>query len=201
MEITWHGNTCFTFKEKGVALIVNPDKESGKLKGDIILSSLKELPPVDGNPKIFNAPGEYEIKNIPIIGFRAWTKSKSKEEEEGVGGDPTILFFFEIGEVKVCHLGALGHVLTSEMVKEIGDVDILLVPGGKENNLSAKKAVEIIEAIDPKAVIPMGNGNLKEFMEELGAEKVEALDNFSIKSASDLPADKRTYVLLNRTAP
>lgn len=199
MDITWHGNTCFTFRDKGVTLVVNPDKDSGQHKADVVLTSLKgDIPAIDGDPRIFNTPGEYEVKGVPILGFRAWTKSKTKEEEEG-GSEPTIIFFFEMNDIKVCHLGDLGHVLTSEMVKEIGDVDILLVQGGKSSNLVGKKAVEVIESIDPKAVIPMGTGNLEEFLQDLGAEKVEGMDTFSIKAVSELPSDKRMYILLKKS--
>ena len=118
MEIKWHGNTCFTIKNKGKILVINPYKEAGKLKGDVVLSSLKEDPiEIEGAIKVFDLPGEYEVKNIPIIGFRAWTKSRTTEEKEGKG-EGTIIFYFEMGGVKFCHLGDLGHVLTSDMVNQ-----------------------------------------------------------------------------------
>lgn len=198
MEITWHGNSCFVFKEKGATVVINPDKEAGELKGDLVLSSLENTSAeVKGEPKIFDWPGEYECRGIPIIGFQAWTKSRSKEEEEGQG-EQTIIFYFEINDIKICHLGSLGHILTSEMVNKIGDVDILMVAVGKDSNLNDKKALEVIEAIDPRVVIPMGDENPGASLKEIGSEPVEAENSFEIKSASELPDDKRKYVVLNR---
>lgn len=199
MEITWHGNTCFTFRGKKSKLVINPDGGSGDLTADVVLSSLKKgLVDVKDALKVFDWPGEYEMKDMPIIGFRAWTKSKSKEEKDGEQGENTIIFYFEIDEIKCCHLGGLGHVLTSDMVQQIGDVDVLMVDMGENSNLNAKKADEIIEAIEPRAVIPMGEGSFTKALKEFGADKVEAQDKFTIKSSSELPEDKRTYIVLNK---
>lgn len=199
MEITWHGNTCFTFKEKGTKVVVNPDKDAGKLKGDIVLSSLGEsTAEVEDSYKIFDWPGEYEAREIAIVGFQAWTKAKSKDEEGGAG-DATIIFFFEIGGIRVCHLGALGHTLTSDMVNQLGDIDILIIDATKNGNLGSKKATEVMESIDPKVVIPMGEGDLEGNLKELGAESTEAIETYDVKSASALPVDKREYVLLKKS--
>jgi L-ascorbate metabolism protein UlaG (beta-lactamase superfamily) len=199
MEISWHGNTCFTVKDKGIAVVINPDKSAGKLSGDVVLSSLSETIKIDGDPIVFDWPGEYEVKSVPIIGFQAWTKSKSKEEDEGTAGDPTIIFYFEVNGVKFCHLGDLGHVLTSETVKQVGDVDILMINGGKDGNLGNKKAVEVLEAIDPRVVMPMGDGEHNGLLKELGASEVENLDKFILKSSSELPDDKRKFVVLKKS--
>jgi L-ascorbate metabolism protein UlaG (beta-lactamase superfamily) len=200
MKITWHGNTCFTLKDKDAELVINPDKEAGKLKGDVVLSSLKngELSEVEGARKVFTWPGEYEIKNITIIGFQAWTKSRSKEEEEGKAGEDTVIFYFEIGGIKVCHLGELGHILTGEMVKQIGNVDVLMMNIGGKSNLDSKKASEIIESIDPRVLIPMGDSDFKVALKNLGADNIEELEEFTVKSTSELPEEKRLYIILKK---
>lgn len=199
MEITWHGNTCFTLKEKKTRIVINPDKKAKNLKGEIVLHSLKEEPAkIEGALKMFTHPGEYEVRDIPITGFQAWTKSKSKEEEEGRAGDSTIIFYFEMGGIKIGHLGELGHVLTSEMVKQIGDVDILMIDLGDKSNLNIKKAREVVESMEPRILIPMGEGDIKEALKELGSNGVEAIEKYEIKSRSELPEDKRLYVLLKK---
>ena len=198
MDITWHGNTCFTVKGKNVTLTLNPDKDAGKLKGELVLSSIKDPVEVEGAKKVFDWPGEYEASDVPIVGLQAWTKSKSKEEEEGQEGDSTLIFYFEVEGMRVCHLGELGHVLTAEMVNDIGDVDVLLIKAGSESNLSAKKAAEVVEEIDPRVLIPMGDGNFEEIIKELGISNVEPEEKFSIKSSSELPDDRREYVILKK---
>ena len=201
MEITWHGNTCFTCREKaGLSVVINPNKEAKNLQGEVILASDPESIPVEGSKKTFDWPGEYEISDIPIVGFQAWTQSRSKEEETGKSGEKTIIFCFQVDGIKICHLGELGHILTSDMVKEIGDVDVLMIKVGKNTNLDLKKAIEVIEAIEPRIVIPMGENNSQDsLLKELGGDKVEIQDKFTIKSVTELPDDHMRWVVLNKS--
>lgn len=189
MEITWHDNTCFVVREKNISLIIDPHKSSGKLAGNIVLSGRGDAEPVAGAEKLFNWPGEYEIKDIPIRAIPVGTKE---------GASDTLIFCFAINEVKFCHLGELGHVPSSEIIKEIGDVDVLMIKIGKNSNLSAKQVTEIIEGIEPRAVIPMGENIAAGALKDIGAEKVETRDKFTLKSASDLPDEEMQYVVLSK---
>ena len=200
MDITWHGNTCFTFKSKNATLVTNPDKSiKSPLTGEIIISSLGDettLAEVGENEKVFNWPGEYEVAEIPIVALPAWTKSKSKEEK-GDKGDRTIIFCFEMDQIKVCHLGALGHKLTTEMLDEIGDVDVLLVPVGEGSNLKSK-AEEVIDQIDPRIVLLMGNSDPSKHVKEINAQITRKEEKLTITSTSQLPEDKREYIVLKK---
>lgn len=200
MEITWHNNSCFTIKNKDTTFVINPDSKAGRLKGDFVLSSLapkEAMSVVEGSTRTFDWPGEYEIKDVPIVGFSAWTQSKSKEEE-GHKGEKTIIFRFQVDGIKICHLGELGHTLTSDMLKEIGDVDVLMIRVGKNSNLEAKKASEIIEGIEPRIIIPMGDEDLEGALKGVWADKVETMDKFVIKSKAELPEDKTRCIVLNK---
>lgn len=187
MEITWHGNQCFKFKGKKASLIINPQPDATNSSADIVLNG----------PGGIDWPGEYEIKEVAIAVFQAWTSGKSGEEK-GEKGEETLIFYFKIDGIKFCHLGGLGHVLTSEMVNKIGDVDVLFIDAGTNSNLSAKKALEVIEAIEPKALIPMGEGSFSALLKELGAPDVATEQKITLKSAADLPIDKRSYFLLEK---
>lgn len=185
MEIIWHGNTCFTFKSKNADVVVNPTPEAGKLKGDMVISNLgSEHAPVDGSARTFDWPGEYEMKEIPILGLQA--------------PGETVIYCFEIEGIKICHLGELSENLTSEMIKSIGEVDLLLIKAGEGTNLSIKHATEIIEEIEPRMIMGMGEGSIEKELKDLGADKVEVLDKFTIKSSSELPEDHRKYIALNK---
>jgi len=200
MEITWYGKKCFRVKGKGVSVLTNPYKVATKLQGDIVLFSSEnhEEIEMDETTKMFDWPGEYEVKGIPIAAFPAWTKSKSKEEAEGQKGEPTLIFTFEVEGIRICHLGDLGHVLSSETVKQIGDIDVLLINVGDGSNMDNKKALEVLEAIDPRVVVPMGAENPKDHLKELGADIIEEKDELLVKSKSELPDDKRLYVVLKK---
>ena len=90
---------------------------------NLVLSSIGEnISEVEGMEKLFDWPGEYESNSIPVNGFAAWTKSKTEESKEKA--EETIIFCFQVSGIKFCHLGELGHKLTSDMINEIGDVDV-----------------------------------------------------------------------------
>jgi len=194
MEITWHKDTCFTIKGKKVSVVTDPIKDASTLKGEIVLTGIADPAEVTNCVKVFDWPGEYEIQDVPISAFQAWTGSKSDEE---FSGDETLIFCFSVDDIRFCHLGNLGHSLTSEMVNEIGDVDVLMIKIGEGSNLSKKKALDIIEAIDPRLVIPMGGNGLVGALNEMGIEGAEQVDKLYIKKESDLPVDKMRYVVLS----
>ncbi|MCK9186773.1 MBL fold metallo-hydrolase [Candidatus Gracilibacteria bacterium] len=180
MEIIWKGNSSFEVKGKNASVAV----DSGEIG---VLESGKS----------FTWPGEYEVKGVPISTITAWTKSKSKEETEGAKGDETLIIDFVVDGIRCCHLGKLGHILPSDVVNKIGDVDVLMIEFGAGTNLDNKKAIEIIESIEPRSVLAMGkNANAVAF-KEIGAEGVVPQNKFVIKSQSELPEDKRVYVLLS----
>ena len=212
MDIIWHGRSCFTIKGKNATVITDPYEDTGfkksKLKGDIIISNLSadevKLIPVEGEVKIFDFPGEYERKQVAIRGIQAWNMSKKEEETQKTESKKVTVFVFEIDGIKICHLGNIGHTLTSELIESIGSVDILLIPVGGKYTIDAKKAHEIIEEIEPRIVIPM---HYKTDGEKLDIEGCEAflkgvganpqpVEKFSVDSKTKLPQDHEEYVVL-----
>ena len=176
MEITWNDETSLSIKGKTALLLIDPDRQAGKLKGDVVLSSSEQLTAEEGQ-KVFNWPGEYEVKDIPIVAM---------ERENG------LIFCFEVEGIKMCHIGSLETPLSSDMVKEIGDVDVLMI-----NVEDGKKAMEAIEAIEPRVMIPIGYKSA-ESLKSVGATGLEVLDKFVIKSTTELPEDQMKCVVLSK---
>ena len=158
---------------------------------------------VEGEPRVFNWPGEYETGGIHFKGIHSFHNPKeSKEQKEN------IIFHYTWNGIRFCHLGGQGTKLTPEQLEKVGDVDVLFVPVGKKATLNAKKAKEIIEQIEPRVIIPMtyhteGNTDnldaLEPFLAEMGAKNVEPLDVFKVKR-SELPEENSKVVVINPTA-
>ncbi len=212
MDITWHGHSCFTIKGKKATIVVDPFSDKGfateKLKADIVLVSLvgtQKLLPVAGEPRTFDLPGEYEVKEVAMQGIQAWTQPKSEEEKKGEKSPKTTIFLMNFEELRICHLGSIGHTIPDEMIEKIGDVDILFVPVGGNDTLDAKKAHEVIEDIEPRIVIPMkffAEGEKTpyasvEALLKLSGSNPERKDVFSIANKAALPQEKTEYVVLN----
>lgn len=55
----------------------------------------------------------------------------------------------------ICHCGDLGHLLTEEQVKDIGNVDILMIPVGGKTTLNGQDAAKVMKQLNPTVTIPM----------------------------------------------
>lgn len=185
MEIRWHGKTCFSIDNKEAKVVTDPYEGAGKLKGNIVLSSNEGVDAVDkveGDPKIVDWPGEYEVSGVPVTAVKVVN---------------TNIFYFEVSGVKMCHMGDLAVVPASEVLKEIGDIDVLMIAVGEGMRLGNKQVMEIIENIDPKIVLAMGSESPAAALKSLGVDNVEPIDKLEIKSKSDLPVENMRYVALN----
>ena len=163
MRIKFIGHACFLItSESGVKIITDPYMKSPYIKyedikdeADIVLISHdhedhNNPKAVKGKPKIVKEIGETEIKGIKIKGIQSF-----HDTEKGKLRGKTIIYKFEVDGIKICHLGDLGHTLDEEKVKEIGEVDILLIPVGGTFTIGPDEAWEVVKALNPKIIIPM----------------------------------------------
>jgi len=65
------------------------------------------------------------------------------------------MLLFEVGGLRILHVGDLGHVLTDVQAKAVGPVDVLLIPVGGFFTIDAQQATEVVRQLNPKIVIPM----------------------------------------------
>jgi len=161
MEITFLGHSSFKLKGKTGSVVTDPfDPQMVGLKysgveGDIVTVSHEhddhnQVSLVKSVKKVISGPGEYEILGISILGFPSFHDDK----EGSVRGKNTI-YVFEIDGLRIAHLGDLGHALSEELVEDLGDIDILMVPVGGEYTIGPNEATNVVSAIEPTIVIPM----------------------------------------------
>lgn len=208
MTITWFGQACFRIEAKEGSILIDPfAKEIGlkppKIKDDLVLVTHEHMDHNavgEANPEAFiiRNPGEYENHGIAIRGIQTYHDNK-----EGVERGPNTVYTIKTEEMVLCHLGDLGHTLTDQQVEDIGDVDILMIPVGGVYTIDAKTAVEVINQIEPKIVIPMhyklpglgvGLEGSEKFVKELGLTP-EKTDKYKI-SKKLLPMEEMKLVML-----
>jgi L-ascorbate metabolism protein UlaG (beta-lactamase superfamily) len=66
-----------------------------------------------------------------------------------------IIFIIVADGIRVCHLGDLGHSLSDKEVKEIGQVDCLLIPIGGFYTIGPEEATAVADQLHPQLIIPM----------------------------------------------
>lgn len=157
-------------------------------------------------PVVFDWPGEYESKGVIVQAILAYDRPREKEEQKkDDGANRVLLFTIQMDGFKICHLSNLGHKLTTEMLENIGDVDVLLAPVGGTNCLDAKKAHEVIEQLDPRIVIPMYYkipglkvqlAELDLFLKEMGLHSPEKEKTLKLSTPSALPQEHTEFKIL-----
>ncbi|MBI4153455.1 MBL fold metallo-hydrolase [Candidatus Woesebacteria bacterium] len=161
MDITFLGHSSFKLKGKSGSVVTDPfDPQMVGLTyhsvdADIVTVSHdhndhNQISLVRNVKKVISGPGEYEILGISIIGF-----SSFHDDKEGSLRGKNTIYVFEIDGLRLSHLGDLGHNLSEELVEDLGDIDILMVPVGGEYTIGPDEATGVVQSIEPSIVIPM----------------------------------------------
>ena len=136
---------------------------------------------------------------VSIIGL-----SSFHDDAQGADRGKNTIYVFEIDEMRICHLGDLGHTLNEKLVEEIGDIDILMIPTGGEYTINSETAVAVVQGIEPRIIIPMHYGEgaestpgkaLKTFLKEAGEEKLTSVDKLTLKK-KDLEGKEAEVIVL-----
>lgn len=215
MDIYFLGHSSFKLKGKNATLITDPfsEKMTGlkfpKTEADIVTISHShedhnQSDLVSGNPYVVSNPGEYEIKNVSVFGIEAF-----HDDQKGAEKGKNTIFVIEMDKIRICHLGDLGHKLDERELEEVDGVDILMIPVGGSATVNAADAMQVVNQIEPKIVLPMHYNEeglnqqifgdlspLSSFLKEAG-EKIENLPKLTV-SFDSLPEEKQQIVVLER---
>ena len=134
MKVKWFGQAAFLFvSETGLRIIADPYDPAigyGDIAdaADVVTISHEHrdhnyIAGVGGKPQVLRGPGLQEAKGIQFKGISTF-HDKSQGGERG----SNTVFCFSLDGVRVCHLGDLGHLLSDEQIRDIGEVDLLLIP-------------------------------------------------------------------------
>lgn len=208
MDINWLGHSCFKIKGAQTTVITDPYSPDlgyslGQPTARIVTVSHQHsghayYQGIGGEPKVVAGPGEYDIGGVLIIGIATF-----HDGEEGRKQGKNTVYLIEVDEISICHLGDLGHVLTSEQVEAIGNVDVLLLPVGGVFTINAPMAVEVVRQLEPKIVLPMHyktvalNRELEpvsRLLKEMGVEEVNPQPKLSLSRAK-LPLSTQVFLL------
>ena len=208
MDVTWLGHGCFRLRGRAAAVITDPYPPAlglrlPKLESDLVTVSHEHRnhsyrQAVGKDPYVVDGPGEYEVAGVTVLGLPTFHDAQHGE----VHGRNTV-YVIELDEVRVCHLGDLGHALAADMLEAIGNVDVLLVPVGGGRTLDGAAAAEVVRQVEPRLVIPMHYAlpslktelaPVERFLKEMGVAEAEAQGRLTVQPSS-AEAETRVVVL------
>lgn len=157
----WHGHSCFELQGKTVTVVTDPFKGIGipepKAAADVVLVShghrdhnnVKPVLGKDGEV-LESFVGVKEVKGLTVKGVETF-----HDNSNGSRRGKNIVYTFGLDGVQFCHLGDLGHELTSSTVEDIGKLDVLFVPVGGFFTIGPETATKVCEELNPKIIMPM----------------------------------------------
>jgi len=163
MKIKWLGHACFLITSKGGLRIITDPYTVGEginyspieEAADIVVVSHEHddhnnVGAVQGKPEVVKGSGTKTAKGIGFRGVATYHDT-SQGKQRGLN----TVFCFNLDDIKFCHLGDLGHLLSPGQVSEIGAVDILFIPVGGFYTIDAVDASRVCDQLNPKVTIPM----------------------------------------------
>jgi L-ascorbate metabolism protein UlaG (beta-lactamase superfamily) len=171
-RLTWYGQSCFLLETAGGTRILMDPFPKGigyevpqGFRADVVTISHEHYDHnnvgfVTGKPRVIRgltadkkgwARVDEKLKDVSIRSVGVY-----HDDQRGAARGLDTVFIFEVGGVRIAHLGDLGHVLNDDQLAAIGAVDVLLVPVGGKFTIDALKATRVIEQLRPRImVIPM----------------------------------------------
>jgi len=212
MVIRWLGKTFFqltlNLPQNGESrVIIDPfavktiGLRQPKMEADLVLLTqgvLDKKLNIRGNYFLVDKPGEYEIRQIFIYGV-----PEVKEEGKLTG---KVFYLLEAEGISVVHLGLCTQIiLTDKQLEFLENPDVLMLPVGGGDGLTAQQAAQLVQQLEPRFIIPMNfafSGSkvnldkVEKFIRELGKNKPEIKDKLRITS-KDLVGKESELIILN----
>lgn len=214
MKIKSLGYISTRLSYKGISIVTDPivTKEATgsftKVQGDVVLHTNNEylgkeniladaglddkFEVTEGRTLIeLNNPGDYEVGEVLI-------RRPLKHN----------MYILDKGDIRVVYVGEGSKEISIDAFKDLGDVDVLIIPGGDgEMFMGWEKLGKVIAATDPTTLVPVGfaEKGLKvdglktseEFIKNFGYTNVVEEKTLRIKKGKDSDNKIMNVVLLN----
>ena len=169
MDIYWLGHACFRLRSttSGASIITDPYVSGIGGLGvridprqivDVVAVTVSHddqmhngAGEIEGAPRVFNTPGEYEFQGITIRAVMTPLTEGTPRSRRNVA------YSIALDGINVCHLGNITQPLTAQQIDLVGPADVVLAPaGGTDQNLLSYRAInQTAQQLDARWLIPM----------------------------------------------
>lgn len=160
MLIKWLGHASFVIETEGKKIITDPFEEKvgyPLYEGEADIATVSHdhydhnaVHLLKGSPLVVKGTGVFQFDGIKITGYPSY-----HDKNEGKDRGENTVYKICAENINILHLGDLGHILEDRMVKEIGEVDVLLIPVGGVYTINAEEAFVLARKINPRIIVPM----------------------------------------------
>jgi L-ascorbate metabolism protein UlaG (beta-lactamase superfamily) len=215
LDVTFLGHSCFRLRGKAAAVVTDPYPPTIGLKLSRMDAELVTISHEHENHSYtqvvrdgayeIRGPGEYEVAGVSVIGVPTY-----HDGEKGARHGRNTVYLIEIDEVRVCHLGDLGHKLDDTEAESVASPDVLLVPVGGRSAMNGAQAAEVVRQLEPRYVVPMHYAvpglklqldPIDRFLKEMGVTASDPQPKLSVQKSSVTEYETRVVVLEPKAEP
>jgi L-ascorbate metabolism protein UlaG (beta-lactamase superfamily) len=166
MRLTYYGHSSFLVETgDGTRVILDPYRSGcydGALRyaaidepADVVIATHEHddhgaTDTIPGNPLVLVHPTSETVGTLHVEGVQV-----AHDEAGGSKRGRNTIVVLDDGDIRLIHLGDLGHLLDEAAVEAIGRVDVLIVPVGGFFTIDETEAAAVVESLDPRIVIPV----------------------------------------------
>ena len=225
VRITWHGQSFFeVVSSKGTRVVFDPHgiENFGKtaVNADLVLLSHPHTDHVrvdvlanagkfevvrgwkdqqDSAQRVAFNPVDQAFKDVRITSVPSF-----HDDQNGLRRGINTIWILEIDGLRVAHLGDLGHILTKTQLRQLRDIDVLMIPVGGVYTINGSDAREVARQVNPRRLIlPMHHGTkayedllpVDEFLDEQPMGSVERVKDNSLTVSTKMQPAWRIRLL------
>lgn len=179
--IRWHGQSFFEIESsRGTRIVTDPHAIEAygrkQVAADLVLLShlhtdhtqLQVIEKRRGGeaPKILwglvrtgGRTGEWNPIDEDFKDVHVRTVGVYHDNMQGLERGKNSVFIIQVDGLNIVHLGDLGHLLTAQQIREIGPVDVLMIPIGGVYTINGSEAKKVVAQLKPRQyILPMHYG-------------------------------------------
>lgn len=105
---------------------------------------------IEQGAQIIDTAGTHRMADVNIVGVATW-----HDEVQGAKRGANTFFVVEAEGMRIGHAGDLGHVPDARQLRQIGPLDVLMLPVGGYYTIDPKTALRVRDLLRPTVTIPM----------------------------------------------
>ena len=158
MKIEYFGHSCVRLTAAdGTRILIDPFDGIGypmpRVRADIVLCTHGHFDHhytegVEGAREVIEAVGSYDRGGVHIEGI-----ASCHDDRGGSKRGKNVIFVVDDGQARVCHMGDIGELPRADLLRAIGQVDLLFVPVGGTYTVDAEGALAYIDAARPRTAM------------------------------------------------
>lgn len=194
LAIRWLGHACFALTCDGYHLVLDP-------YGD---DTVPGLPPLQvaanevlcshGHRDHCGADRVMMLLNLLHSPFTVQEIHSWHDPKQGALRGENIIRLISCGDLRVAHLGDLGHIPDEETCAALTGLDALMLPVGGHYTIGPEEALALVERLQPRIVLPMHYRS-----DDFGYEEIARGEDFWSKRGDVRFAESDTLVLTRDT--